>query len=188
MTTFDLKRRLASELLGTAILVATVVGSGIMATKLTKDAGLGLLGAGLGSMASDMIPERSTRRALPYVVLGIGALLLVETFVSPLVFQACLGFEFLGRIAVAAALLMPLGFVMGMPFPLGMRLINSVSQSEAERKKLIAWGWGMNGYATVVGSAATVFMALFAGFQAVLFGAIIVYALGGLAMMRATRA
>ncbi|HQH27046.1 MAG TPA: hypothetical protein PLP17_06590, partial [Oligoflexia bacterium] len=147
-----------------------------------------LLGAGLGSMASDMIPERSTRRALPYVVLGIGALLLVETFVSPLVFQACLGFEFLGRIAVAAALLMPLGFVMGMPFPLGMRLINSVSQSEAERKKLIAWGWGMNGYATVVGSAATVFMALFAGFQAVLFGAIIVYALGGLAMMRATRA
>jgi glycerol uptake facilitator-like aquaporin len=44
MTTFDLKRRLAAELLGTAILVATVVGSGIMATKLTKDVGLALLG------------------------------------------------------------------------------------------------------------------------------------------------
>jgi glycerol uptake facilitator-like aquaporin len=42
--TFDLRRRLAAEALGTAILVATVVGSGIMATKLTKDVGLALLG------------------------------------------------------------------------------------------------------------------------------------------------
>ena len=42
--TFNLTRRLAAEFLGTAILVATVVGSGIMATKLTKDVGLALLG------------------------------------------------------------------------------------------------------------------------------------------------
>jgi glycerol uptake facilitator-like aquaporin len=44
MMTLNLTRRLAAELLGTAILVATVVGSGIMATKLTKDLGLALLG------------------------------------------------------------------------------------------------------------------------------------------------
>ena len=44
MMGFDLRRRLAAEALGTAILVATVVGSGIMATKLTKDVGLALLG------------------------------------------------------------------------------------------------------------------------------------------------
>jgi glycerol uptake facilitator-like aquaporin len=36
-------RRLAAEALGTALLVATVVGSGIMATNLTRDAGLQLL-------------------------------------------------------------------------------------------------------------------------------------------------
>jgi arsenate reductase (glutaredoxin) len=39
-----LARRLAAEALGTALLVATVVGSGIMAETLTKDAGLALLG------------------------------------------------------------------------------------------------------------------------------------------------
>lgn len=44
MTGFDMKRKLAAEALGTAILVATVVGSGIMATKLTKDVALALLG------------------------------------------------------------------------------------------------------------------------------------------------
>jgi len=42
--TFDLPRRLVAETLGTAILVATVVGSGIMAETLTKDVALALLG------------------------------------------------------------------------------------------------------------------------------------------------
>lgn len=39
-----LPRRLAAEALGTAILVATVIGSGIMATTMTKDVALQLLG------------------------------------------------------------------------------------------------------------------------------------------------
>ncbi len=39
----DLKRRLAAEFLGTLLLVATVVGSGVMAETLTKDVALALL-------------------------------------------------------------------------------------------------------------------------------------------------
>ena len=44
MQEFDLPRRLVAEALGTAMLVATVVGSGIMAETLTKDVALALLG------------------------------------------------------------------------------------------------------------------------------------------------
>src|SRR6202140_1073150 len=44
MQNFDLPRRLAAEALGTALLVATVVGSGIMAGSLTRDVALALLG------------------------------------------------------------------------------------------------------------------------------------------------
>ena len=44
MSGYDLSRRLVAEALGTALLVATVVGSGIMAETLTKDAALALLG------------------------------------------------------------------------------------------------------------------------------------------------
>ncbi len=43
MDQFDLTRRLAAEALGTGILVATVVGSGIMAETLTRDVALALL-------------------------------------------------------------------------------------------------------------------------------------------------
>jgi glycerol uptake facilitator-like aquaporin len=42
--TFDLKRRLVAEALGTAVLVATVVGSGIMADRLSADVAVSLLG------------------------------------------------------------------------------------------------------------------------------------------------
>jgi glycerol uptake facilitator-like aquaporin len=44
MQKYDLPRRLVAEALGTALLVATVVGSGIMAETLTRDVGLALLG------------------------------------------------------------------------------------------------------------------------------------------------
>ena len=44
MAEFDLPRRLVAEALGTALLVATVVGSGIMAETLTRDQALALLG------------------------------------------------------------------------------------------------------------------------------------------------
>jgi glycerol uptake facilitator-like aquaporin len=41
---FDVSRRVVAEALGTAILVATVVGSGIMADRLTDDVAVSLLG------------------------------------------------------------------------------------------------------------------------------------------------
>jgi glycerol uptake facilitator-like aquaporin len=44
MSGYDLSRRLVAEALGTALLVATVVGSGIMAETLTRDTALALLG------------------------------------------------------------------------------------------------------------------------------------------------
>ncbi len=44
MQSFDLTRRATAEALGTGLLVATVVGSGIMAESLTKDVALQLLG------------------------------------------------------------------------------------------------------------------------------------------------
>ena len=44
MSAYDLPRRLAAEFLGTSLLVCTVVGSGIMADKLSDDVAVSLLG------------------------------------------------------------------------------------------------------------------------------------------------
>jgi len=51
MQRIDLQRRLATEALGTLLLVATVVGSGVMAASLTRDVALALLGNTLATGA-----------------------------------------------------------------------------------------------------------------------------------------
>jgi glycerol uptake facilitator-like aquaporin len=53
---YDLPRRLVAETLGTALLVATVVGSGIMAESLTKDIALALLGNTIPTGAILVVP------------------------------------------------------------------------------------------------------------------------------------
>jgi len=70
---------------------------------------------------------------------------------------------------VSILLLAPLGLLMGMPFPLGITLTNQVSQ------RLIPWVWGLNGYATVIGSVLCVILALSFGFKVVIFIACGIY-------------
>ena len=64
------------------------------------------------------------------------------------------------RIAVAVALLFPLGFLMGMAFPLGMRL------GAARTAALGAWLWGINGATSVCASVLAVAIALHQGIAA----------------------
>jgi hypothetical protein len=49
-----------------------------------------------------------------------------------------------------------------------MQILNTSRRYEGERGVLLAWAWGMNGLFTVIGSALTVFLALFYGFAATL--------------------
>ena len=64
------------------------------------------------------------------------------------------------RIAVAVVILLPIGFFMGMAFPIGMR--RALSQSPA----LAPWLWGVNGAASVCASVLVVVIALGAGISA----------------------
>jgi hypothetical protein len=71
---------------------------------------------------------------------------------------------------VSAALIAPLGFALGMPFPLGILLVQQVSP------QAVAWGWGLNGLFTVIGSLASVLLGIAIGFQATILVAIGLYA------------
>src|SRR5438270_4628305 len=63
MQNFDWPRRLAAEALGTGLLVATVVGSSIMAESLTKDGALALLSNTLPTGAILVMLITDIRRA-----------------------------------------------------------------------------------------------------------------------------
>ena len=63
------------------------------------------------------------------------------------------------RIAFAVALIVPIGILLGMPLPGGMRLV------AIDRADIIAWGWGINGAFSVVGATLAVFIAMNWGFS-----------------------
>ena len=74
------------------------------------------------------------------------------------------------RILLAVALLVPLGILLGMPLPGGMRLL------AARRPDIIPWGWGLNGAFSVVGATLAVFIAMNWGFSTALIAGAVVYA------------
>ena len=146
-----------------------------------------LLGAGIGSMVSERFGHKNPRAAATFILAAVAGAILLETWISPLVFSWGLQFSFATRIAIATMLLVPLGFVMGMPFPFGLRVISQLNPDATDRTRVTAWAWGMNGYTTVIGSALSIFIALFLGFKAVLLTGVCVYLLGMLAMRSATK-
>jgi hypothetical protein len=107
---------------------------------------------GIGSALS----QRVSMRTACLAVAAIGA---VEALVLPRLVTMLLPLPLWGRIGIAMLLIAPLGLGMGMPFPRGLR--------ETGRGSLPAppFYWGLNGIMSVIGSVATVFVALTMGFR-----------------------
>jgi hypothetical protein len=93
------------------------------------------------------------------------------------VFHAALGLNIVWRIAIALALVAPLGFVLGMPFPLALGL--AMQRSSV----LGSWAWGVNGFFTVIGTILALMLDMMVGFRMVLLLACGCY-IGGLLALR----
>lgn len=133
--------------------------------------------SGLGSYLSGRLlgegdPRRLQRRVIPL----LGALTIGYVFLLPPLFHAFIGLDLPVRVVIAVLLLMPLGLLMGMPFPLGIRLVDRVNPG------LVAWAWGVNGFSSVLGSILTVMIAQSYGFSVVIGLAVVIYLLGLLAI------
>ena len=81
------------------------------------------------------------------------------------------------RVAVAIALLVPPGLVLGVFFPSGLRL---VSQRHPD---FVPWAWGVNGGASVVGSILAIVLAMTYGFPRVTVLGLAVYVAGVVTML-----
>ena len=128
-----------------------------------------LLGAGLGSLLGSRLGVRAEGRwAFPFVlILVIGTLF---TLTYPSLFQRLLELPLGGRLVGSAALILPLGFFMGMPFPLGILSIKDYPRGA------IAWAWGMNALFTVVGGMACGLLSIQLGFRTTLVIGLSIYA------------
>lgn len=127
-----------------------------------------LLFSGLGSAIAHKpwLPKRGA--------MGILALLaLLTPWMTSLVIQQTLGWPALARTAAAVLALLPLGVLMGLPFPFGLQ------QMEQRHSGWVPWAWAVNGCASVVAAVLAAILSLTSGFNLVLM-------LGALAYTSAT--
>ncbi len=120
-----------------------------------------LLSCGAGSYATAHfhgISRGSLLRVFALILSAIAATILF----TPYVFSMALGLELPWRLAISLVLIAPLGFLLGMPFPNGLRIVAE------EAPELVPWAWGVNGFFTVIGSVLAIVLAMAFGFRIVL--------------------
>jgi hypothetical protein len=122
----------------------------------------GLLGfTGVGSWVVGRFRE-DPRLSLMWIIPAILLVLLLTAIGSPWILTSALGLPLPLRIAIVVAMLAPLGLVLGMPFPSGLRIV------AIEAPTFVPWAWAVNGFFTVVGSIGASILGMTFGFTAVL--------------------
>jgi spermidine synthase len=124
---------------------------------------------GVGSALSSRLGSRLAAAA-------IFVLVLVTAFLVPHWTNAAYAWQHPARIALAVALIAPLGLVMGMMYPCGVRLLERDGTAH-----LIPWVWAINGIAGVFASVSGMFVAMQWGYTAVLLLGAAAYACTGYA-------
>jgi hypothetical protein len=137
-----------------------------------------LVSSGLGSYFSGGIARSDARlkAVLAAIALLVAAL---AVSVSP-VLAAGVGLPIAVKFAISVLLIAPAGFLMGVPFPSGLRRL------EAMHKPSVRWAWSLNAAASVLGSVAAIVLAIYLGLRETLLTgggmylcALVVLALGG---------
>jgi len=133
-----------------------------------------LLGGGAGAGFSQRFDGERLRAYAIKCALGVTFGTLLFSAFSTHLSDALLSMPLFARCAIAAIVLFPLGFLLGTPFPSGLRLF----EGDSDQVPLI---WALNGTASVVGTLAAAVLAKAFGFSAVLgIGAAIYVAAAGL--------
>jgi hypothetical protein len=119
-----------------------------------------MLSSGAGSLFSRLWLPRAEQGWLPLTL--VIATLLTYVLFLPSRLADLVGLAFGLRLVVSGVLLIPLGFVMGMPFPTGLRALAAAPAPEfpATPDNAVEWAWAMNAAASVLGSVLAMVIAI----------------------------
>jgi hypothetical protein len=132
-----------------------------------------LLSSGCGSFASRRLVDGDMGKLIRVLAVIVGAIFILAIVVTP-ISESGVALPFPLKVLISVALIAPVGFAMGMPFPTGLKLI------ERSMPASVRWAWAINAASSVMGSAAAMFFAIYLGLQltlmigGVLYGAALV--------------
>jgi len=121
-----------------------------------------LFSSGIGSLLSKKILGQRARTNIKAALLLSAFLITSFIFILPLVFKAFMGYPLFIKFVLSFLIIFPLGFLMGFPFPTGIRLL------EREDRRAITWAWATNAFSSVVNSIAALMVAFLGGYNLVL--------------------
>jgi hypothetical protein len=137
-----------------------------------------LIFAGLGSGISHAVLRRrmddfdsSARKTVLIAACVIAAISIAYVFALTPIIDALIGLGDAAKIAMTIALIAPLAFFMGMPFPIGLKFAGRIYPG------LVPWGFGINGCASVMSPIIATIFAIHIGFSAVVVCAAAMYLL-----------
>ena len=131
-----------------------------------------LVSSGIGAAMSRRIAS-SKHGNIVWWLVPAGAALAAAA--SHFVLPGCIGFAYGARVALSLVVVVPLGVLMGLPFPLGIERIRGAGES------LVPWAFGVNAFFTVLAAALAPLLALETGLSALLAAAVGIYALAAVA-------
>jgi hypothetical protein len=117
-----------------------------------------LLSSGLGSFASKKL-IRGDAVKLGRILIIIAAAVIGLAMLVTTVAETGVALAFPLKVLISVALIAPVGFAMGMPFPTGLGLLERVMPSS------VRWAWAINAASSVMGSATAIFLAIYLGLQ-----------------------
>jgi hypothetical protein len=148
-----------------------------------------LVFAGLGSgyaarlMAhAQALPHQPTGRRVACAIAGIVSIVLLYLLLLGPLLQWGQWLPQGVKMGLTLALIAPLAFCMGMPFPLGLAYVSS------HTPELVPWVWGVNGCTSVLSAVLATILAIHYGFVVVVSLALTLYGLAALVFSRAPQA
>ncbi len=117
-----------------------------------------LVASGCGSFFSKRIIGEDNKR-WTQVLIAVAIIVGILAFLSAPVTKALVGLPLPLKMLVTVCMIFPAGFVMGMPFPTGL------GRLEQFHKPSVRWAWSLNAASSVLGSAGSIFCAIYLGLR-----------------------
>jgi hypothetical protein len=138
-----------------------------------------LISSGLGSYYSRRLTSEANQTGLTAVLAGVAITVSALAYIAAPVSEFGVGWPLPWKVLATACMIAPAGFLMGVPFPAGL------TRLEKNYPQAVRWAWALNAAASVLGSAASICLAIYIGLRAtVLTGACLYLCALGLVWLR----
>ena len=118
-----------------------------------------LVGMGIGSYFGKRIQPENPSKRLKIVSLAIVIVGVFTILFCPYLLNKLLKYSQVLRLIMGFILLLPCGFLLGIPFPSALELLKLSNQ-----EKYIPWMYGVNGSMSVLGSVLAVILSMVCGY------------------------